>query len=90
MRDDVTSSRTVAPAPPLAALPGKPTALDLPLGYSAVGQARYRALSITAVVVAHVAVAWGRDFGDVSPLRGVILGGAEHQLAVTVLVVPAD
>jgi transglutaminase-like putative cysteine protease len=38
----------------------------------------------------HVAVAWGRDFGDVSPLRGVILGGAEHQLAVTVLVVPAD
>lgn len=34
----------------------------------------------------HVAVAWGRDFGDVSPLRGVILGGAQHQLAVTVLV----
>ena len=34
----------------------------------------------------HVAVAWGRDFGDVSPLRGVILGGADHQLAVTVLV----
>jgi transglutaminase-like putative cysteine protease len=36
----------------------------------------------------HVAVAWGRDFGDVSPLRGVILGGAEHQLSVTVLVEP--
>jgi transglutaminase-like putative cysteine protease len=34
----------------------------------------------------HVAVAWGRDFGDVSPLRGVIVGGAEHQLSVTVLV----
>jgi transglutaminase-like putative cysteine protease len=34
----------------------------------------------------HVAVAWGRDFGDVSPLRGVILGGADHQLTVTVLV----
>ena len=28
----------------------------------------------------HVAVAWGRDFGDVSPLRGVILGGAQHQV----------
>ena len=28
----------------------------------------------------HIAVAWGRDFGDVSPLRGVILGGADHQL----------
>jgi transglutaminase-like putative cysteine protease len=38
----------------------------------------------------HVAVAWGRDFGDVSPLRGVILGGAEHQLSVTVLVEPVD
>ena len=34
----------------------------------------------------HIAVAWGRDFGDVSPLRGVILGGANHQLSVTVLV----
>lgn len=36
----------------------------------------------------HVAVAWGRDFGDVSPLRGVILGGAEHQLTVVVRVEP--
>jgi transglutaminase-like putative cysteine protease len=36
----------------------------------------------------HVAVAWGRDFGDVSPLRGVILGGAQHQLSVTVSVEP--
>jgi transglutaminase-like putative cysteine protease len=32
----------------------------------------------------HVAVAWGRDFGDVSPLRGVILGGARHELTVSV------
>jgi len=38
----------------------------------------------------HIAVAWGRDFGDVSPLRGVILGGAEHQLSVTVLVEPVE
>jgi transglutaminase-like putative cysteine protease len=37
----------------------------------------------------HVALAWGRDFGDVSPLRGVILGGAQHQLAVSVQVLPA-
>jgi transglutaminase-like putative cysteine protease len=37
----------------------------------------------------HVAVAWGRDFGDVSPLRGVILGGAQHQLSVAVEVEPA-
>ena len=38
----------------------------------------------------HIAVAWGRDFGDVSPLRGVILGGADHKLSVTVLVEPVD
>ncbi len=38
----------------------------------------------------HIAVAWGRDFGDVSPLRGVILGGSEHQLSVTVRVEPDD
>jgi transglutaminase-like putative cysteine protease len=36
----------------------------------------------------HVTVAWGRDFGDVSPLRGVILGGAEHELDVGVDVTP--
>jgi transglutaminase-like putative cysteine protease len=34
----------------------------------------------------HVALAWGRDFGDVSPLRGVILGGGAHQLSVKVAV----
>ena len=32
----------------------------------------------------HVALAWGRDFGDVSPLRGVILGGGSHRLTVRV------
>jgi transglutaminase-like putative cysteine protease len=36
----------------------------------------------------HIAVAWGRDFGDVSPLRGVILGGGDHELKVTVRVEP--
>ncbi len=36
----------------------------------------------------HIAVAWGRDFGDVSPLRGVILGGGRHKLSVTVAVEP--
>jgi transglutaminase-like putative cysteine protease len=36
----------------------------------------------------HVALAWGRDFGDVSPLRGVILGGGTHSLTVRVAVEP--
>ena len=36
----------------------------------------------------HVAVAWGRDFSDVSPLRGVILGGGSHAYSVAVTLVP--
>lgn len=36
----------------------------------------------------HVAVAWGRDFSDVSPLRGVILGGGAHSYGVDVNLVP--
>ena len=34
----------------------------------------------------HVALAWGRDFSDVSPLRGVIVGGGSHTLSVHVTV----
>lgn len=36
------------------------------------------------VVDEHVTLAWGRDFTDVSPLRGVILGGGHHTLTVSV------
>jgi transglutaminase-like putative cysteine protease len=32
----------------------------------------------------HVTLAWGRDYGDVSPVRGVILGGRDHKLDVAV------
>jgi transglutaminase-like putative cysteine protease len=32
----------------------------------------------------HVRVAVGRDFGDVTPLRGVIRGGGRHTLTVAV------
>jgi transglutaminase-like putative cysteine protease len=34
----------------------------------------------------HIVIAWGRDFGDVSPLRGVIVGGGKHRLSVRVSV----
>ncbi|MHB1206806.1 MAG: transglutaminase family protein [Rhodospirillaceae bacterium] len=34
----------------------------------------------------HIAVAFGRDFTDVTPLRGLITGGGEHSLAVAVKV----
>jgi transglutaminase-like putative cysteine protease len=32
----------------------------------------------------HVTVAWGRDYTDVSPIHGVILGGGKHALRVNV------
>jgi transglutaminase-like putative cysteine protease len=35
-----------------------------------------------------VTIAWGRDYGDVSPLHGVVLGGGSHELYVGVSVVP--
>ena len=37
----------------------------------------------------HVTLAYGRDFADVTALRGVILGGGPHQLTVEIDVVPA-
>jgi transglutaminase-like putative cysteine protease len=36
----------------------------------------------------HITLAWGRDFSDVTPMRGVILGGGEQTLAVRVTVAP--
>jgi transglutaminase-like putative cysteine protease len=36
----------------------------------------------------HITVAWGRDFDDVSPIRGVIGGGGKHSLSVAVDVTP--
>jgi transglutaminase-like putative cysteine protease len=32
----------------------------------------------------HIVLAHGRDFGDVTPMRGVILGGGRHELSVGV------
>jgi transglutaminase-like putative cysteine protease len=37
---------------------------------------------------AHVTLGWGRDFADVTPMRGVILGGGTQELAVRVTVTP--
>lgn len=32
----------------------------------------------------HITAAWGRDFSDVSPLKGVVVGGGNHRLSVGV------
>lgn len=37
----------------------------------------------------HVVLGWGRDFADISPLRGIILGGGRHALEVSVDLAPA-
>jgi transglutaminase-like putative cysteine protease len=36
----------------------------------------------------HFTVAWGRDYSDVSPVRGVALGGGEQVISVSVDVSP--
>ena len=36
----------------------------------------------------HVLVAWGRDYADVCPVKGVILGGGHHAISVSVDVAP--
>lgn len=32
----------------------------------------------------HITLGWGRDYGDVSPIRGVLIGGGDHVLRVGV------
>ncbi len=34
--------------------------------------------------VQHITLAWGRDFTDVTPLKGIFFGGGEHKLVVAV------
>ncbi len=36
----------------------------------------------------HITIAWGRDFGDVTPVKGITIGGGEHTLEVEVHVIP--
>jgi transglutaminase-like putative cysteine protease len=38
--------------------------------------------------VDHITFAWGRDYGDVSPINGFIVGGGAHQVSVAVDVNP--
>jgi transglutaminase-like putative cysteine protease len=32
----------------------------------------------------HITLAWGRDYGDVAPVKGVVMGGGKHTLSVAV------
>ncbi len=36
----------------------------------------------------HITLGWGRDFSDVTPMRGIVLGGGQQELQVKVTVTP--
>ena len=38
----------------------------------------------------HITLAWGRDYGDVCPIKGVYVGDGEHTLNVAVEVLPIE
>ncbi len=38
----------------------------------------------------HITIGWGRDFSDISPMRGVIIGGGAHEPVIAVTVVPEE
>lgn len=38
----------------------------------------------------HITLAWGRDFSDVTPMRGMVLGGGEQDQIVRVTVAPHE
>jgi transglutaminase-like putative cysteine protease len=38
----------------------------------------------------HITVAWGRDYSDVTPVKGVALGGGDQVINVAVQVLPVD
>jgi transglutaminase-like putative cysteine protease len=38
----------------------------------------------------HITLAWGRDYSDVCPIKGVLVGGGQHRMRVAVDVVPTD
>jgi transglutaminase-like putative cysteine protease len=38
----------------------------------------------------HITIAYGRDYDDVSPIRGILLGGSEHTVTVNVDVKPIE
>jgi len=38
----------------------------------------------------HLTLAWGRDYSDVTPVKGTVLGGGRHQLNMAVDVIRMD
>lgn len=40
--------------------------------------------------ISHITLGWGRDFLDISPLRGVLIGGGQQTMRVAVTVMPSE
>lgn len=38
----------------------------------------------------HITIAWGRDYSDVGPIQGILVGGRRHRLHVSVDVLPEE
>jgi transglutaminase-like putative cysteine protease len=38
----------------------------------------------------YITLAWGRDYSDVCPIKGVLVGGGQHRMRVAVDVVPLE
>lgn len=38
----------------------------------------------------HIILAWGRDYSDVCPIKGVLVGGGQHRMRVAVDVLPVE
>jgi transglutaminase-like putative cysteine protease len=49
-----------------------------------VGWVHFDPTNNTRVGERHLITAWGRDYADVAPLKGVLLGGGEHEIKVEV------
>jgi transglutaminase-like putative cysteine protease len=42
------------------------------------------------VNASHITLAWGRDYSDVAPVKGVAIGGSRQVIRVCVAVLPVD
>jgi transglutaminase-like putative cysteine protease len=64
--------------------PGTPGVPSAEQGARAAGWLSLDPTNNLVPAAGHVRVAIGRDYGDVTPLRGVIRGGGKHRLGVAV------
>ncbi len=75
--------------------PGRPRLLGVDASHAWVaaysprrGWVEFDPTNDTLADARYITLAWGADFADVVPLRGVIIGGGEQQLDVSVSVAP--